>query len=697
MDLPRGKGFWKLQTSLLDNEDFRNEIRKYLTDRIAESHLLPPDTRWDFVKLGIQEFSIQFYNRVQQESRNLQRDLEKRMSSLQEEMIDSPDSAEEYQAVKRELLQIELLASRRSMLRSRTKWLGQGERPTSYFLNLEKKNYNDKTISSIYNEAGNLLTKQEDILRYEKEHYQRQHSPLPASRIDLSLHPDPFCSPPPNSLDDMDREVLNDGLSLDEFEKAARSMQNGKSPGCDGIPIEFYKRFWDIVGPLLLASFQFSAEKGILSPDQRRAVVTLIPKKNKDKRFITNWRPISVLNVDYKIFAKAIALCLANYIPLLTHHNQKGFVPSRYIGNSIRNVQSIIDFLNETGRGGLILSLDFRAAFDSLDHAFLFRVLDKYNLGDTFISWINTLYASSESCILNRGFSSGWFKFQRGIRQGCPLSPFLFILAVERLADSIRADENIRGIDVLSSHTKIQQFADDSTLFLNDEQSLIHSLQIIESFTKYSGLSLNLSKTFGLNLGDIPLHSDLAMEIEWSDSLHILGINFSKATSEKLEYNLNFSPCLKKMEGICENWSKRTISLKGKVVIINTLILPVIYFQAVMLAVTARVHAEVNKMISAFLWADKKPKISKRCLELPTSQGGLGLHNFRNRIASSKMSWVKRASRPSVEPWQFYLEFKSDKDPYEIFLQRMERKNSTSGVTTWESRKSKTSFMRIRF
>lgn len=124
------------------------------------------------------------------------------------------------------------------------------------------------------------------------------------------------------------------------------------------------------MSPLLLVCFSHSAEKGILTPDQRRAVVTLIPPKNRDTRHISNWRPISVLNVDYKIFAKALALRLANSIPLLTRHNQAGFVPSHFTGDSVKNIHSIIDFLNETGRGGLILTLDFRAAFDSLDHSF---------------------------------------------------------------------------------------------------------------------------------------------------------------------------------------------------------------------------------------------------------------------------------------------------------------------------------------
>lgn len=674
--IAKGKGFWKMQTFIIEREDFRLQLREFLTQQITNTIHLADDIRWEFIKLKVREFSIQYYSKLKEDNRRLERELEKRLISLEVTMQESQEAAEEYHATKRELLQLQLLAARQAMLRSRSTWLVQGDRPTKFFLNLEKKNFNDKTISSIYNEEGLLLSEQEDILKFEKQYFQTLHSSEGDAHPDLEVTSDPFCSPPPpNSiLDDMERGILNEHLTLEELEKAAKMMKNGKSPGCDGIPIEFYKAFWDVVGPLLLASFLHSIQKGILTPNQRRAMVTMIPKKNRDTRHISNWRPISVLNVDYKIFAKSLALRLANIVPKLTHHNQTGFVPSRFIGDGIKNIHSIIDFLNETGRKGLIVSLDFRAAFDSIHHSFLFRVLETYNLGANFLSWIKTLYTSSESCILNHGCSTGWFNFQRGIRQGCPISPFLFVLAVERLADSIRANPNIRGIDLLSSHTKIQQFADDSTLFVEDEESLLTAFDSLHLFEQYSGLALNLSKTVGLNIGEIQLRSSLASNLQWRDSLSILGIHFSKDTTAEFDLEYNFSPNLKKMESICTDWSKRSISLKGKIVIINTLVLPVIYFQCNMLAVTARIFAEVNRIVSTFLWSGKRPKISKHCLELPTSGGGMGLHNFRNRVASSKISWVKRASRPQREPWQFYLEFKTDMLPYNIFLQRNDPK-----------------------
>lgn len=661
----RGRGYWRLNPSLLDREDFRSQLNNFLTTRLEDTTNLPPDIRWEYIKLGIREFSIKFNNDLKARTLKLEGELEKRLSELEEEMISSEEAIEEFHGCKRELYQIQLLRSRQAMLKSRCTWLTQGERPTKYFLNLEKRNYDEKSVTSMFDNTDTLLTSQTQILSFEKEHFANQHA-----NIASNTGHDPFCPPPLSVLDDLDRMVLNSEVSVEELEIAMKKMKSGKSPGCDGIPVELYKRFWHVLGGPLLNCLVSSLQKGLLTPNQRRAVITLIPKKNRDRRYISNWRPISVLNVDFKILSKALAARLAGVLPKLTHNNQMGFVPTRFIGDNIRNVQSIIEFLSETARQGLIVSLDFKAAFDSLNHHFLFRVLETYHLGDKFNSWVKTLYTSVESCILNRGHSSGWFSFNRGVRQGCPISPYLFVLAVERLACSIRANKHIRGIDLLSSNTKIQQFADDSTLFVADEASLLTALESVDEFRQYSGLELNLVKTKGLNVGDILLESQISASIDWKESIEILGITLSKEPTVEKDFDLNFAPCLKKMHNVCAKWSNRNVTLKGKVVILNTLVLPIIYYQCQMLHVQQRVHCQVNNLISKFLWGGKRPKISKACLELPTISGGLGLHCFKNRVAASKISWVKRASCVPTQPWHFYLEFRSDMSTHHLFLER---------------------------
>lgn len=671
---PKGKGFWKMKPSLLNRDDFCKGIKEIISQVEINSQNLNMEAKWEFLKLNIREFTIKFSKKLKEDNLLLEKELESRLFELEkdEELLSDPDLQEEFHMIKRELFQINLLQARESMIRARVNWASQGERPSKFFLNLEKKSYDSKAITEIYDNNDTLITNPEDILQFEKAHFSSQFEPIPLTdSLNQRELEESFLAPSDQPISDLDKQVLNRDISTEEMEEAVRQMKNGKSPGCDGLTVEFYKKFWGLIGKHLLASFLYSFSTGTLSPDQRRAIISLIPKKGKDKRHIQNWRPISMLNVDYKILAKVLARRLANLIPLIVHPYQTGFIPSRHIGDNIRNIQSLIDFTQGTGRSGLIVSLDFSAAFDSLRHDFLFKALQSFDLGENFLSWIQILYNSTETCVLNRGQSTGWFPFSRGIRQGCPISPFLFVLAVEKLAESIRRDGNIRGIKLLDTETKILQFADDSTIFVEDEDSLLRTLTTVGNFKELSGLGLNLNKSQGLKIGETSLSSEIARSIPWGDRCRILGINFAIGEAgETDDWTLNFLAPLEKMRKISDSWRFCNLSLKGRIVILNTLILPVIYYPCVMLPVPQGVFKKVDKLITFFLWRGKKPKISKHCLEKPTQAGGLGLHNFPNRVKSSKMSWLKRLSLPPVEPWHFFFEFKLDQPAIEIALQR---------------------------
>lgn len=291
-----------MKSTLLDREDYRIRMRKFLESRIEQTLDLSPDTRWDYLKLGIQEFSITFYSELTRKNREMEVDLDKRLRDLQEEMPLSDLAAEEYQSIKRELFQLQLLKSRESMIRSSARWVSLADCPSKYFLNLEKRNFDDRTVSSIFNDDGILLTLPQDVQAYQKQHFSRQHADSMHSCSDPHTNTVPFSQHPRYHLEEADTQELDSPLNLEEMYRALKSMNTGKSPGSDGIPSEFYITFWDLLGPLLLATRSHSLQNG-LTPDQRRAVLTLIPKKGRDKRHLSNWRPISVLNVDYKTYS----------------------------------------------------------------------------------------------------------------------------------------------------------------------------------------------------------------------------------------------------------------------------------------------------------------------------------------------------------------------------------------------------------
>ena len=256
-----------------------------------------------------------------------------------------------------------------------------------------------------------------------------------------------------------------------ELLKALTSMDNDKSPGNDGITKEFYIKFWDAVKEPLCASIQQSFIAGELSTSQKQAIIKLIEKKDRDKRFIKNWRPISLLNVDMKLISKVLASRLKSVISSIVNENQVAYVNNRFISESGRLISDVLEITNSLDIEGILMTVDIEKAFDSINHSFLMCVLKKFGFGNDFRKWIQILMKNPESCVINGGKTTPYFKLERGTRQGDPISAYLFILALEVVFSLIKANPDIEGLQFFSHTFLYSAYADDTTFFLRNEKS----------------------------------------------------------------------------------------------------------------------------------------------------------------------------------------------------------------------------------
>ena len=186
--------------------------------------------------------------------------------------------------------------------------------------------------------------------------------------------------------------------------------------------------------------------------------------------------------------------------------DQTGFVKGRYIGENIRLLSDVMEYLDQKKNSGLLLFVDFENAFDSLEWDFIENSLKSFNFGPNLIRWVSIIYKDVQSAVVNGGYLTNYFNVSRGVRQGCPLSPYLFILAVELLAIKIRQDPNYRGILLPDrQELKISQLADDTTIITRtrNSESLKPYLQILDTFGTISGMKLNKKKTKVMWLGSI--------------------------------------------------------------------------------------------------------------------------------------------------------------------------------------------------
>ena len=230
-------------------------------------------------------------------------------------------------------------------------------------------------------------------------------------------------------LDEQSQKECEGLLTDAECLESLKTMAPNKSPGTDGLPAEFYKIFWDDVKPFLINSLNHGYAKGHLSISQQRGMITLVPKKNQPTILLKNWRPITLLNCDYKIAAKSIANRVKKVLPKIINNDQTGFLKNRAIGENIRLIDSIIKYKNTKQIPGLLLFIDFEKAFDSLEWPLIEKTLRYFNFGMSSVKWFKLFYTDISSCIQNNGWSSEFFILSRGVRQGCPLSPIFSFYA----------------------------------------------------------------------------------------------------------------------------------------------------------------------------------------------------------------------------------------------------------------------------
>ena len=252
------------------------------------------------------------------------------------------------------------------------------------------------TLNELYDQNGDKIDDQNKVPEIAQNDYENLYNSDP-SEISASAQTELL-----NKLDTKishdTKNTLKSELSLSELKSALNKMAHGRTPGVDGFPAEFIKKFSTKLLPILLKVAKYSFEVVTMSPSQQKAIIILV-HKNGEKADITNWRPISLLCADYKIIAKALANRLQIALNQIIHSDQTFGIFGMSIMNSIWLVRDLIDYSNEVREPGILVSLDFEKAFDRVNHDFLFRTLDKFGFGPNFPNWIKTINSNSKSYI----------------------------------------------------------------------------------------------------------------------------------------------------------------------------------------------------------------------------------------------------------------------------------------------------------
>ena len=566
--------------------------------------------------------------------------------------ISDPNSTNELMSLKANLDNLIKIEMQGVIVRSRAQYVEKGERCTKFFFGLEHNNGKKKMINKLVDDStGDVFLTQDEISNHAVSFFQNIYS---TAKHDKSTLDNYLANSNLKSIPDAVLEDISQPISIEEMEDVVKSLKSNKSPGWDGLTAEFYRYFWDDIKQILYQSILESINNKSLSPSQRIGVINLIAKQKKPPElvYLDNWRPITLLNVDYKIYAHIIKNRISYSIPHLISNVQSGFQSGKSTADNLILMSLVLDhFNNNEDDGGLVLQVDFEKAFDSVDHQFLFNTMEKMGFGDYIIKLVKIALHGCLSFINVNGHLSQQVVLGRGLHQGSPLSPILFLLIAQVFTVNLEYNENIVGICLKGIDILLSLFADDSDIFLRATNSCLDEvINEIKSFGLVSGCKMNLRKTHCIPLGSAKSDYLLLNNIKEKygsrfvkNDFDALGVYFNNYSNLRVISDINYSNKLEKANSRANFWNKRDLTIYGRVTLIKSLLLAqFVYISTSLLRPSPKIIDSINKFIFHFLWGVRRDKIKRNIVAQKRDTGGLDMFYPYEYLSSIKLKLLQK-------------------------------------------------------
>lgn len=440
---------------------------------------------------------------------------------------------------------------------------------------------------------------------------------------------------------------LNAPLTMEELGDATLARANDKCPGPDGTPVEFYKANWTLVGPLIHQCLSKGISDEVLPEFVTKGNIILLPKK-ADQRLLTNKRPITLLNTVYKIGAKAMQRRISPLLQRIISPQQAAFLPGRNIHHTLLLLAEMLHQAQQSGEEFVLMKLDVRKAFDSMEWPFILATVERAGMTGMLSSFLKASFSSASSTVILNGRPASSFKLTRSVRQGCPLSPLIFILAFDNLSlmfSAAQANRSIVGVSFpdLNIANLHSMFADDSTVLTKaDMRYIMECKRILGVFGAASGLHCDWEKTKAAFIpGGPPPAALWLLPWAWEEdatATNLLGIPTASGFSvARMEQQI-----LERVEKAIAKLQNRQLSLSGRIMAANSLILSTIWYTVTVWAGELAFLSKIQRLIEIYVWNGRSRvnrKTSTRC----KITGGLGLimviEQYR-AIAGNLMIWT---------------------------------------------------------
>ena len=617
---------WKLNTGVLSEETYQGEIIN-LINNLTKHPLRESDvTKWweDILKPGITCTTKRYCGR----RARLIKDTRAYYQACIQHVIqaDVLDWAV-FRDLRETLKAWEIRTLNGHGVRSRCFEGIESENASIFHVKRARENHRGCSIDKLISTSGETLSSKDAISEEIVKHFTSvfKNQPSPDNNVGpLFLNGVRNCYQYSSDL----------GAPITSFEikGALLNTKKNKSPGTDGIPYEFYLTFWETIAPHFLDMFTHILERGSLTPSQGKAAIRLVPKIPNSQR-LSEFRPISLLNCDYKLMASVLANRLRRTLPATIGPHQKGGVPGRLIIDNLCLYRDVIQYINERGandaestlRAGAfaaILGVDLEKAYDLVNRNVLWETLRTMGYPASFIRWLEAMYSIADMSILNGSEVAGTIHDVQSIRQGCPLSMHLFVLYIEPLL--VKISQDLQGIRFFDKQLTVRALVDDVVIFMSSDDDIVKAGEILDLFCQWTRARMNKLKTRALGLGGWRDRSRWPLPwLNSSNTLKLLGIEFSPSISETEDRVWDKSLGL--LFGILRENASRRFNIYQRVNFLKTKALSRTVYIAQVLRCNDRVADRILSAVMNFVWQGKLERPQKQVVYRAVDQGGLGI------------------------------------------------------------------------
>lgn len=678
-----GKGRWSIAKSVLADKEFCDALVKLgrATSERASAITCRDDA--NNVQVLYQSFKNEVKDTARKRSKALyakwDKKIDKLRSAIREALNGNTESAtlneveaKETAALLRDRLtklEEKRFEGRRADLRIK-QWV-EGETMSKFWVNQGKARQTNTPFYELWpagRTSGNLVASSKGMAEVAKKHYDGlQRDTMPDQPGWHSAAITEALRPATAKLSARQKDRMGKKLTRDQVNEAVMEAAKNKSAGLDGLPAELWQNLavrhardvatgndaFDIIG-LLKSVFNDIEENGV-SPNTAFTDGWVCPiYKKGDKREISNYRPITVLNADYKMMTKAMATKLAEIAEHIIHPDQAGFVKGRKIHDNVKLTKLMVDYAEAEELGGVIVALDQEKAYDRINHEYLWEVMRHANFPRRFIRTVKYLYEAARSTVMLNGVMSEYFAVTRGVRQGDPMSCLLFNIAIEPLACSLRRSR-LAGFHVpgLEERLITTLFADDTTVFLSEHDNYRDMETLLTTWCAASRAKFNGPKTELIPIGPKEYRERLRRTQELTPGVEKLPtglkiLNEGESTrmlgawiGTSVNQSATWDRTIQAVKGGLDRWSKRKPTLAGKRLIVNMEVGGRTQYLARVQGMPPTVENKLVSMVSEFIWDGAKPQVALPTLAKNMSEGGIRLLDIKVRNEALDLMWLK--------------------------------------------------------